>query len=110
MKPYNTRKPRRGRFNAFPPTFPRWGRHRRRRGFHYRPNHHRRVPEQELLYEENQCAYYDICLGQGVQIHVLLCVIIFTCLASSLDVASLFSILIGAAIIQASAIEHDFST
>jgi len=29
-KPYNTRKPRRGKFNAFPPEIPRWGRHRRR--------------------------------------------------------------------------------
>ena len=43
MKPYNTRKARRGRFNAFPPTMPRWGRHHRRhKSYRYRhgPDRH----------------------------------------------------------------------
>ena len=31
MKPYNTRKPQRGRFNAFPPSVPWWGHHHNRR-------------------------------------------------------------------------------
>ena len=40
MKPYNTRKPRRAKFNAFPSEVPHWGWHKRRRskGYSYVPN------------------------------------------------------------------------
>ena len=46
MKPYNTRKPRRTRFNAFPPTIPRWGRHKRRYYSNRTTRRRRSQPEQ----------------------------------------------------------------
>ena len=47
MKPYNTRKARRGRFNVFPHTVPRWGWHHRRSKYYC--NAH--VTEQDDYYD-----------------------------------------------------------
>jgi len=51
MKPYNTRKPRRAKFNAFPHQVPRWGRHKKYR-YHIPNLFNRKGIDNRVHYED----------------------------------------------------------
>ena len=80
MKPYNTRKPRRTRFNAFPHLIPKWGWHKRRSPFYSHRHSNKRYGDLFNPYTHNggKFALYDRwwedSMGNPNQMHPSSCV------------------------------------